>query len=763
MQKCDIFEIRQEDGEIMEAIGNNNSAVTAIRVNGWENIYDIDESDSLLNGWNKEYYDDNGDLIAYVFDWERAGQTIGDSKYLRHLELRLGIFDPTQNVILFCRGLALNTSIESLVIDCHRYYRLNERESEEILSLTAQLFRELTPFFHNNTNLESLQWTFPWTFRRKMPWELAAISMYCIDYSKSLKSIILRDALFEKDVYWVSLIESICNKSLQHLTFQRCSLTYDAFCLIEGLLTSNESLLMSLSLACFDQEGSLTPIAVGLSQSTSIKCLKVCLSDHIEELMSPRFRTSLEEDPCWAFLQFSSLERFEIQGRDEYFNDAEGRYNDMVDLLRKMPDLRSLSIKTIVLESELLKDILANLPPKLQELKINQAIQNKHELQHLRCSLSSSTKINPRNFSLYKSCNISSLKKLDLSENFGLPLEAWTALLKSIHETELEELNLLGCNTWHSDTTNDPLQASELLAAVTRFLECNKKLRALRMHYIARVTPSSGWLAFSTALGTHPTLEELQIPFNNYSPHTQTDDTDGLDHIVRGVTSNQRLKQVRLTIDSFDQLMAIIELIRRPDCVLEELHITCHAVRDFNTEREDDVLTLLLSNALERNSSLKVVRFHTVESNDSLFEDTQIGYQPFCDLLGIRSSIDDTYNSNHSLQYLCFERQYEYDVEEEDMERDGEVPMKLYFLLNLNKDCCKRNVAIRKIIQLHTVENIKFDYSAVSNVISSVGSLNSKEGLSVMYEILRKMPYMLPKLEKINKIKKKRKAFDQVV
>ena len=144
VQKCDIFEIRQEDGEIMEAIGNNNSAVTGIRVNGWENIYDIDESNSLLNGWNKEYYDDNGDLIAYVFDWERAGKTVGDSKYLRHLELRLGIFDPTQNVILFCRGLALNTSIESLVIDCHRYYRLNERESEEILSLTAQLFRELT-------------------------------------------------------------------------------------------------------------------------------------------------------------------------------------------------------------------------------------------------------------------------------------------------------------------------------------------------------------------------------------------------------------------------------------------------------------------------------------------------------------------------------------------------------------------------------------------------------------------------------------------
>eukprot|EP00956_Cyclotella_meneghiniana_P030230 scaffold75485_cov79-Cyclotella_meneghiniana.AAC.1 len=261
-----------------------------------------------------------------------------------------------------------------------------------------------------------------------------------------------------------------------------------------------------------------------------------------------------------------------------------------------------------------------------------------------------------------------------------------------------------------------------------------------------------GWLAFSSALEAHPTLEDLQIPYNNYAPDLRANDTDGLNLIVRGVTSNPRLKRVRLTIILCDQLVALMQLIRRPDCILEELHVTCHPIRDFNTRREDDALTVLLLSALELNTSLKVVRFYTAEFDDSLFGDTKINYEPFCNLLGNMPTIDDTYNSNHSLQYLCFERQYD---DEEDDERDVEVPLKLYFLLNLNKDCCKRNVAINKILRFHTLKDVKFDYSTVSNAISSVGNVDSKEGLSVMYEILRKMPDILPKLEKI---KKKRKA-----
>eukprot|EP00956_Cyclotella_meneghiniana_P020633 scaffold36680_cov51-Cyclotella_meneghiniana.AAC.2 len=230
------------------------------------------------------------------------------------------------------------------------------------------------------------------------------------------------------------------------------------------------------------------------------------------------------------------------------------------------------------------------------------------------------------------------------------------------------------------------------------------------MHYTA---PAKllGWLAFSSALEAHPTLEDLEIPYKNYAPDLRANDTDGLNLIIRGVTSNSRLKRV---------------------------HVTCHPIRDFNTRREDDALTVLLLSALEINTSLKVVRFYTTEFDDgSLFGDTKINYEPFCNLLGNMPSIDDTYNSNHSLQYLCFESQYD---AEEDEERDVEVPMKLYFLLNLNKDCSKRNVAIKKIIRFHTLKDVKFDYSTVSNAISSVGNVDSKEGLSGMYEILRKMP-----------------------
>eukprot|EP00956_Cyclotella_meneghiniana_P020634 scaffold36680_cov51-Cyclotella_meneghiniana.AAC.3 len=413
VQKCDVFDIRQEQGEVMEAIESNNSTVTAIQVKSWENLVcDFDESETSFNEWNSAYDDDDGDTVR-VFDWTRAGKAIGSSKHLRHLELHLGRFDPAENVTLFCHGLALNTSIESLVIDCDRPYEFLERASfKEIQSLTTLLFRELIPFFHNNTSLESLRWIFPCTFRQKMSWILAASAMHCIEECESLKSITLKNAGFRKDVHWDSLIESICEISLQHLTFQRCSLSYNAFCSIKGLLASKESLLKSLSLACSCQDGSLIPIAIGLSQSNSIKCLKMGVSEVVEEeeLTSPRFRASLKDDPRWAFLDFNSLERFEIQGLYEYSGDPEDRCNDMVDFLRKMPNLRSITIKEIVHETKFLKDILAILPPKLHELKINDSIQNKHELRYLTSKLSSSTKINPRDFSLYMSSNFPSLK-----------------------------------------------------------------------------------------------------------------------------------------------------------------------------------------------------------------------------------------------------------------------------------------------------------------------------------------------------------------
>eukprot|EP00956_Cyclotella_meneghiniana_P030233 scaffold75485_cov79-Cyclotella_meneghiniana.AAC.4 len=758
VQKCDVFDIRQDEGDIIEAIESNKSTVTAIQVKSLENINEVDESDTHLNGWNIGQYNENGDLVEYMFDWKRAGQAVGNSKHLRHLELHLGRFDSVQNVLLFCRGLALNGSIKSLVIDCvgQRHGRTNE-EDDEILLITTMIFRELTPFFHINTSLESLQWIC--TFMTTLPCDLSANARRCILGSKSLKSITLRNGFLNNENF-ERLIEAICSKSLHHLTLYRCFLSSCACYAIKGLLCREGCLLKSLKLACFYQEASLTHIAIGLSCNKSIKCLKVrSWGKGDEEFTTPLFRApSLGDDPSWASLEFDSLEKLELQGLDDCDDNIESSSScaGRADLLQKMPNLKSLRVERLSSDDTILKDILANLPPNLHELKINKAIHNKRELRYLTWHLSSVTKINPKDFSLYTSSNLA-LRKLDLSDNGGLPLEAWTSLLKSIQVTKLEELNLLG-NTQDWDTVNDPIAATNLLAAVTQLLECNKELRVLKMNHFTPVA-SSGWLAFSSALASHPALEILEIPNNiNSDGLLRMEDRNGLNQIVRGVTLNSRLKQVWLTIDSLSQLAAILRFTKRPDCVLEELHVTCHPVRDFNTRTEDDMLTILLVDALESNSSLKIVRFRTLEFWDSLFDDDmQINYQPFCNILGNQSSIDATYNSNHSLQYLCLDRDQESEGNERgDDERDEEVPMQLYSLLHLNKGCRKHIVAITKILQFHTLKDIKFESSSVPNAISSVGNVDSKEGLSGMYEILRKMPDILPKTEKI---KKKRKAF----
>eukprot|EP00956_Cyclotella_meneghiniana_P032182 scaffold87370_cov37-Cyclotella_meneghiniana.AAC.1 len=121
----DVLSIN-DDG-VMEAIQNNNPAITAVRVDVG---YDDDEA-------------------TEISDWGAVGRYLGSSRHVKHLNLEFwGIID-SLDLKSFCDGLAINTSVESLMIKLS----FDDDYNDRVDSFPAVLFSGLLPFFKNNSNL----------------------------------------------------------------------------------------------------------------------------------------------------------------------------------------------------------------------------------------------------------------------------------------------------------------------------------------------------------------------------------------------------------------------------------------------------------------------------------------------------------------------------------------------------------------------------------------------------------------------------------
>jgi hypothetical protein len=112
---------------------------------------------------------------------------------------------------------------------------------------------------------------------------------------------------------------------------------------------------------------------------------------------------------------------------------------------------------------------------------------------------------------------------------------------------------------------------SPVLAAVTRFLKCNKKLKVLKLPYF-ELGALAQWVAFSSVLESHPCLEELEIELWGGNVNIRGDNV-GLDHITNAIASNRKLKKVNIQFHSFGQLESICSYIERSDCTIEELRV----------------------------------------------------------------------------------------------------------------------------------------------------------------------------------------------
>jgi len=380
----------------------------------------------------------------------------------------------------------------------------------------------------------------------------------------------------------------------------------------------------------------------------------------------------------------------------------------------------------------------------------------------------------------------SSVKALDLCHNTLISHIGWQTLLRQLSETSVEHLNLT-----YNDIGDDGLT---VLASIST-------LKSLDMYNSNESVSFSGWRSFFTALQTRRMqFKKLNLSYNNianggidvlgsvlsisgsalkildidgmsYSnvsggyvsitPRgwqrffttlqdsnlnlvklnlgSNTIDDEGIRVLIRLVSSMTSLKylnlgsNIRVTPTGWQALSGFFQ---SPNFALETLGLSDNNI-------DDDTL-IGFTNALTQNTTLKMLNLYKESFSDS--EDdtddgifiTGRGWAAIKTLLCNKSSIMDTYNSNHMLCNVQAEVR----------------PDDLLSYLELNKNEDKTEVARQKILQTHfsddTTSNIQdllgMDLEAMPIVMAYAGrppvgwSGMNVSGLSLMYSLLRRVP-----------------------
>jgi len=397
-------------------------------------------------------------------------------------------------------------------------------------------------------------------------------------------------------------------------------------------------------------------------------------------------------------------------------------------------------------------------------------------LQHTNCKLTilslKETSVHDEGVNILGSAlHGSSLKFLNLALNNSISSSGWRALLNHLSQTLIETLNLSGskiddvgldalssigtlksltlCGNgsisqdgWRSffealqtrgiqlmklNVSNSSISAT----ALSRLLSNMSTLKYLCTNY-SSIT-SQGWVSLLTSIqDSNVNLEKLDLS------HCSIDD-EGLQLLVPLVSNMDSLKYLGLSdnvLVSTAGWQTLVEFFQSPNFVLEQL--------DIGENNLNDNTLIPLTSALVNNKTLQ--RLYLEESFD---EDTgeyfsmitERGWDAVSNLICNKSSIMDTYNSNHILHDVYCE-----------FRPDDLIP-----LLELNKNKDKFEVARQKILQTHFSDDgetskleelLDMELEMLPTVIAWMGSPTHADwrggtnvsSLSAMYNLMRRVP-----------------------
>lgn len=115
------------------------------------------------------------------------------------------------------------------------------------------------------------------------------------------------------------------------------------------------------------------------------------------------------------------------------------------------------------------------------------------------------------------------------------------------------------------------IKSDLVMRSLSLFLACNKQLKTLTFpKYDSNAITIEGWTALATVLENHTGIEEICFDLPN-SRSLGRDENQFL--IAKALRENTSLKKVTIPICSTSQLMCIAQLVKSPNCRLEELNV----------------------------------------------------------------------------------------------------------------------------------------------------------------------------------------------
>ena len=376
-------------------------------------------------------------------------------------------------------------------------------------------------------------------------------------------------------------------------------------------------------------------------------------------------------------------------------------------------------------------------------------------------------------------CCLQSLKVLDLSHNQSISTSWWPTLFNQLSQTSVESLNLssngidnnglallanistlksldLGINRlitpvdWESFFNSLQSRGAQLkkldirynkvggasAAALGSLVSSMSTLKTFVMNGMSHdeLMTRQGWQTFFTTLqDSNLNLVKLYLSDNSIYD-------EGLQLLVRVVSRMSSLKCLSLSSNKRvtpTGWRALTGLLRSPNVALKEVCL--------NENYIDDDTVVAFASALEHNKTLKELSLDECYDGDDFDDDddneliTMRGWAAFSTLLCNKSSIMDTYNSNHTLQCLSDGGYHHTDDLTSNLQLNG------------NED--KAEVARQKILQTHfsTLDNLQefldMELDLMPTAIEWIGrdlaigwEGTQVSGLSTMFNLMRRVP-----------------------
>jgi len=273
---------------------------------------------------------------------------------------------------------------------------------------------------------------------------------------------------------------------------------------------------------------------------------------------------------------------------------------------------------------------------------------------------------------LVELANIGTVKFLNMYRSRSATPPGWRSFFNSlrIRGTQLKKLDI----SWNN-IGNEGIQAVGSLISNMASL---KTLDLSRMMYLNNNITSQGWVSFfNTLQGSSLNLVQLNLGNNSI-------DDQGIQLLVRFVSSMTSLKYLDLDdnqlVTPSGWWRALSGYLQSPNFRLERLDL------DENNINDDTVIAL--TNTLSQNKTLKYLSLDDCADEDDNLSITERSWGAVSTLLCNKTSIMDTYNSNHTLQ---------------DIGCDPTDDLSSLLELNKNKD--KAEVTRQKILHTHFSTN----------------------------------------------------------